>query len=115
MLLPKVTRAKKKLAGSYHSEAQEIIEHLARCKVVADAIDPEEPDDQTGKEEADSAAVLIDHFCEDSFMNPINDVEPDYALLVSECKPVPVLDEHENWNKANLRNREPGCVYTIEY
>jgi hypothetical protein len=25
------------------------------------------------------------------------------------------LDEHENSNKENLRNREPGCIYTIEY
>jgi hypothetical protein len=26
-----------------------------------------------------------------------------------------VLDEHENSNKENPRNREPGCIYTIEY
>jgi hypothetical protein len=26
-----------------------------------------------------------------------------------------VLDEHENSNKGNPRNREPGCIYTIEY
>jgi hypothetical protein len=26
-----------------------------------------------------------------------------------------LLDEHENSNKENLRNREPGCIYMIEY
>jgi hypothetical protein len=26
-----------------------------------------------------------------------------------------LLDEHENSNKGNLMNREPGCIYTIEY
>jgi hypothetical protein len=26
-----------------------------------------------------------------------------------------VLDENENSNKENPRNREPGCIYTIEY
>jgi hypothetical protein len=26
-----------------------------------------------------------------------------------------LLDEHENSNKENPRNREPGCIYTIEY
>jgi hypothetical protein len=26
-----------------------------------------------------------------------------------------VLDEHENSNKENPRNREPGCICTIEY
>jgi hypothetical protein len=26
-----------------------------------------------------------------------------------------VLDEHDNSNKENPRNREPGCIYTIEY
>jgi hypothetical protein len=26
-----------------------------------------------------------------------------------------LLDGHENSNKENLRNREPGCIYTIEY
>jgi hypothetical protein len=26
-----------------------------------------------------------------------------------------VLDKHENTNKENSRNREPGCIYTIEY
>jgi hypothetical protein len=26
-----------------------------------------------------------------------------------------LLDEHENSNKGNLRNREPGCIYAIEY
>jgi hypothetical protein len=28
---------------------------------------------------------------------------------------LPLLDEHENSNKENPRNREPGCIYTIEY
>jgi hypothetical protein len=28
---------------------------------------------------------------------------------------VGLLDEHENSNKENRRNREPGCIYTIEY
>ena len=27
----------------------------------------------------------------------------------------PVLDEHENLNKENPRNGEPGCIYMIEY
>jgi hypothetical protein len=32
------------------------------------------------------------------------------------CIPVPhLLDEHENSDKANPRNREPGCINTIEY
>jgi hypothetical protein len=26
-----------------------------------------------------------------------------------------VLDKHENSNKENPRNREPGCIYMIEY
>jgi hypothetical protein len=26
-----------------------------------------------------------------------------------------VLDGHDNSNKENPRNREPGCIYTIEY
>jgi hypothetical protein len=26
-----------------------------------------------------------------------------------------VLDEHDNLNKENPRNKEPGCIYTIEY
>jgi hypothetical protein len=26
-----------------------------------------------------------------------------------------VLDEHENSNKENPRNGEPGCIYTIKY
>jgi hypothetical protein len=26
-----------------------------------------------------------------------------------------LFDEHENSNKENPRNREPGCIYTIEY
>jgi hypothetical protein len=26
-----------------------------------------------------------------------------------------LLDEHENSNKENPRNRELGCIYTIEY
>jgi hypothetical protein len=26
-----------------------------------------------------------------------------------------MLDEYENSNKENPRNREPGCIYTIEY
>jgi hypothetical protein len=26
-----------------------------------------------------------------------------------------LLDEHENSNKESPRNREPGCIYTIEY
>jgi hypothetical protein len=26
-----------------------------------------------------------------------------------------VLDKHDNSNKENPRNREPGCIYTIEY
>jgi hypothetical protein len=25
------------------------------------------------------------------------------------------IEDHENSNKENLRNREPGCIYTIEY
>jgi hypothetical protein len=28
---------------------------------------------------------------------------------------VQLLDKHENLNKENPRNREPGCIYTIEY
>jgi hypothetical protein len=31
------------------------------------------------------------------------------------CGGLLALDEHENWDKANPRNREPGCIYTIEY
>jgi hypothetical protein len=27
----------------------------------------------------------------------------------------PLLDEHENSNRENPRNREPRCIYTIEY
>jgi hypothetical protein len=34
-------------------------------------------------------------------------------LLIDEQ--LPLLDEHENSNKENPRNREPGCIYTIEY
>jgi hypothetical protein len=26
-----------------------------------------------------------------------------------------VLDAHENSNKENPTNREPGCIYTVEY
>jgi hypothetical protein len=28
---------------------------------------------------------------------------------------ITLLDEHENSNKENPRNGEPGCTYTIEY
>jgi hypothetical protein len=26
-----------------------------------------------------------------------------------------LLDKHDNSSKADPRNREPGCIYTIEY
>jgi hypothetical protein len=35
----------------------------------------------------------------------------DIQLNTSGC----LLDEYENSNKENPRNREPGCIYTIEY
>jgi hypothetical protein len=37
------------------------------------------------------------------------------AHFKTPAKGIQVLDEHENSNKENPRNREPGCIYTIEY
>jgi hypothetical protein len=50
-----------------------------------------------------------------------NNVSEDLVMKISETYDTfkageqGVLDEHENSNKENPRNREPGCIYTIEY
>jgi hypothetical protein len=54
-----------------------------------------EPDDQSGREEADTAAVLIiDRFHKD------DEVKPDYAFLVSESEPTAqaVKEVSKIWN-----------------
>ncbi len=45
-------------------------------------------------------------------------VEPMASQMMAETmvKPMVLLDEHENSNKAaSPRNRESGCIHTIEY
>jgi hypothetical protein len=43
------------------------------------------------------------------------EMEPITAITTTFEVHPSLLDEHENSNKENPRNREPGCIYTIEY
>jgi hypothetical protein len=53
------------------------------------------------------------------FLQPSCQLLPKPMLIGTQCnrflKLSQVLDKHENRSKENPRNREPGCIYTIEY
>jgi hypothetical protein len=48
-------------------------------------------------------------------LHEANPFIPVPSMIQISCMTSPLLDEHENSNKENPRNREPGCIYTIEY
>jgi hypothetical protein len=92
----------KKLSGFFNSKAQAVIDTAAtQCKervTFAVQATDNKSDAQTGRKKAEnnSAAVLINQFHEDFVLNPINHVEPDYALLVLEYEQMPEMGKETN-------------------